>query len=276
MSPANTPPLFTPIRTGILRCLSAIFRSASSIRSSSLPVIVGAPAVRISLPPSSSASVDRKHTPYSSQAACVSASSSCRPSATASGAALGIMSSVPSKWMNAIEICRCSGVPPPASTWLAHGRRQAVRHGIRIDVVGRDLARPRGARAARASARIPGPLASPMQRGGSCLRDLAGSRGCRRRRPTCSILDRSASSRARSRPARDATRRRGRSDRCRCARRPTCGAARGSPAPRSGPTSRRALRIHTADRQAFATWSPSSNSSRSASPPNLIRLPSFA
>ena len=56
MSPANTGPRFTPIRTGIARSPSTIRRSASSIRSSSSPVARGAPAVRISLPPSASTS----------------------------------------------------------------------------------------------------------------------------------------------------------------------------------------------------------------------------
>ena len=141
MSPANTAPRFTPILIGIPRSTSAILRSASSIRSSSLPVIVGAPAVRISLPPSSSASVERKQTPYSSHAACVSASSTWRSSATAAGPRSSIIPSVPSKWMNAIEICRCSGVPPPAKHVRSHRGRQAVRDRVRIDVVRGDLGR---------------------------------------------------------------------------------------------------------------------------------------
>ena len=52
MSPAKTCPLFTPIRTGTVVSASMIDRSVSSIRPSSSPIAFGAPATRMTLPPS--------------------------------------------------------------------------------------------------------------------------------------------------------------------------------------------------------------------------------
>src|SRR5438477_496311 len=57
------------MRTGSGRSVAAIFVSASSMRSSSLPVTLGAPPVRMSLPPLASTSEARNDTPCSSLAA---------------------------------------------------------------------------------------------------------------------------------------------------------------------------------------------------------------
>ena len=65
-SPAKTRPRLTPMRNGERESASAIARAARRIRSSSSPAVWGAPATRISLPPSLSMSVSRKLTPCSS------------------------------------------------------------------------------------------------------------------------------------------------------------------------------------------------------------------
>ena len=52
MSPAKTGPLFTPIRTGSVVSASMTERSVSSIRPSSSPRALGAPATRMTFPPS--------------------------------------------------------------------------------------------------------------------------------------------------------------------------------------------------------------------------------
>ena len=71
MSPANTLPRFTPMRTGNGSGVSMMRRSASSMRSSSSPWAFGAPPDRISFPPSLSTSVPRKQRSRSSTASWV-------------------------------------------------------------------------------------------------------------------------------------------------------------------------------------------------------------
>ena len=104
MSPANTRAAVHADPDRDRRSASAISRSASSIRSSSLPVIVGAPAVRISLPPSSSTSVrEEAHAVSSHGRLHVGDAARASSSATRRRALrCSISSSVPSKWMNAI------------------------------------------------------------------------------------------------------------------------------------------------------------------------------
>ena len=88
---------------------SMISRTHSSIRCSSSPEVDGAPAVRITLPPSWSTSVARKVTSFRSAAACTFRTSSSSCSAASAGPDPRISSSVPSKWMNATVTRRCSG-----------------------------------------------------------------------------------------------------------------------------------------------------------------------
>ncbi len=113
MSPAKTAPRLTPMRIETGTFASTIARSASSMRSSSSPVLPGAPAVRISLPPSTSTSDDKSAMPCSSVAASTVPTSRCSASAAASGPARSISASVPSMRMKAIVTGRCSEPPPP-------------------------------------------------------------------------------------------------------------------------------------------------------------------
>ena len=172
MSPANTAPRFTPIRIGIARSPSAIWRSASSIRSSSLPVIVGAPAVRISLPPSSSASVERKQHPVLVARRLGVGQQLLELVGDRRGPALLDHPVGPVEVDERDRDLPVLGVPPPASTCVAHRRRQAVRDRVRIDAYVRDLGAtwwPGGSRFRR----NPGPFAlaeAARRHGGGDLR----------------------------------------------------------------------------------------------------------
>ena len=167
MSPANTDPRLTPMRMGIGSSVSAILRSASSIRSSSSPVTLGAPDVRISLPPSASTSEARNATSRSSVAASTALTRRWSASAAASGPSRSIKASMPLNWMKAIVTGRCSDDPPPSSTCARiAGDRQ--RASISNGIAGRGCSgilatRPPGSRLSS----TPGPFASPRQRAGS-------------------------------------------------------------------------------------------------------------
>ena len=96
MSPANTGPVLTPTRIGMLSWAACSPRSAASMRASSSGLAVGAPATRISLPPSRSTSVPRKVTPCASQAAWAADTSAASASATCSAGREATISSRPS------------------------------------------------------------------------------------------------------------------------------------------------------------------------------------
>ena len=153
------------MRIGIGRSVSTILRSASSMRSSSSPVTFGAPAVRISLPPSASTSEARNDDPAAPRPP-------PRPRSRGDGAprrprpgrCCSISASVPSKWMNAIVTGRCSEVPPPART-CARTAVDRQRASVSAGIFGRGTSGnlsvcPGGSR--RRSS--PGPLASPRHR----------------------------------------------------------------------------------------------------------------
>ena len=69
-SPAKTAPVFTPACTVKGYTPSQMARAVRSIRSSTCPRLMGAPAQRRSFPPSASRSLARKLTPCSTQASC--------------------------------------------------------------------------------------------------------------------------------------------------------------------------------------------------------------
>ena len=166
MSPANTGPWFTPIRTPIERSGSTIRRSDSKRRSSSSPTARGAPADKISLPPSASTSEPRKHTPSSSTAACVSRTSRSSSPASTSGPSRSISASVPSKWMNPTATCRCSGSVTPASSEsrVASG---TLRISSSSGTSGRTAIVPGASPAGAPRKNTPSPFASPREEAGS-------------------------------------------------------------------------------------------------------------
>ena len=231
MSPANSGP------RGSRRCGSAAarrrrrsLRSASSIRSVS-PSARGAPAVRISLPPSRRRPGEEADLLLVGRRLRIGVSSTGGRRRPPPARARRSSPSVPSKRMNAIEICRCSGVPPPARTCVRTAvDRQCATASASTLYVGISAATwwPEAPRFRR----NPGPFGSPRQRAGMAA-DLRAYQDLPR---LGDVLhpDRPGPSRARSRPTHDGTRRRGRSDRRPCARRPTSAAGRASPAPRSG------------------------------------------
>ena len=115
-SPANTPPLLTPIRSGSAPGRSRTRRQASSIRSSLEPPLVGAPATSMILPPSASMSVSKNVTPCRSQASCTLRTTASSASVSASTPASASSASVPENRTNATATRRCSGSAAPSMT----------------------------------------------------------------------------------------------------------------------------------------------------------------
>ena len=194
--------------------LSTIARSASSMRSSSSPVTFGAPAVRISFPPSVSTSEARNETSCASAARSTIVNSCWSALAATSFPWVSISASMPPYRMNATVTGRCSG----SAFASRRCSRTALGRQLR-DGFGRHL-RPRAQRHLRELAgRLAQQQAARLLRLAEALR---GERGARLgtdddlvARPRRAASRPAGSTRGRSPAARDASRRRRRSGRSR-------------------------------------------------------------
>ena len=120
MAPANTWPRLSPARTWIgqasctLRC--TMWREARSSRPWSSSAVVGNPATRMTLPPSSARSVARKVMPSVSAQSCAAHTRECSASAVAWCPSSASSRSMPVNRTNDTPTVRCSDSGSPADS----------------------------------------------------------------------------------------------------------------------------------------------------------------
>ena len=273
MSPTKAGPRVAPMRRGIRRAPSATSRSARSILPSSSPDVVGAPAVRITLPPSRSMSVPRKATPWAVAARCTSETNASSSAAARPAPTRAISSSVPPNLMKATVTERCSGSPrAPSRCWRSDSGTPPVRSTSRRGR-GPDSSRFGPSAGARRK-RHPAPRGAPRTPGRSA-RAVPGLTTISPAAAADSISTVAVAPGPVTTSSRWPAPTRKKSNAPLCTPTDIRSVA---VVPRSGvlPSSRSAPRIPIAARAARCSWPRNEKNSKSASPPNFRRDPPFS